>query len=285
MRRGVLIACLTATVLVTQAVAAFAVPGGWVDVDEEDSEVGVGAADEQLTGGSGGSGGPASGCTWTAIPAERVDVLWGVIGSSPGAHAVTGDDITDPLDYSWYWRTCPDGSGGVTSDLIPVPRAGPPVDPTVLRDEAIDRLLLPEPTVAMNPPGDQVVHIESWLWINEAIWTPRARSVSAGGVTTTVRATPRRVIWDMGNGDSVVCHGPGTPYDPIRSADEQTTDCSYTYRHSSADQPGEAYQVTATVEWEVSWTVAGAAGGGALPAMFTTAPTAVRVAEMQALNQ
>ncbi|MDP8927512.1 MAG: hypothetical protein M3O70_02780, partial [Actinomycetota bacterium] len=63
------------------------------------------------------------------------------------------------------------------------------------------------------------------------------------------------------------------------------TECSYMYQHSSAEQPGEAYQVTATVEWEVSWSVTGAAGGGALPAMLTTSSTAVRVAEMQALNQ
>lgn len=285
MRRGLLIAVVTLAALLAQAVAAFAVPGGWVDVDDDDSEVGVGAADEHVTGGSAGSSGSTSNCTWTSVPTEEVDVLWGVIGSSPGADALADEDITDPSDYDWYWRSCPDGSGGVTNDLIPVPGGGPAVDPTVLRDEAIDRLKLPQPTVAMNPPGEQVVHIESWLWIDDAIWTTHSRSVSAGGVTTTVTATPRRVIWDMGNGDSVNCDGPGTPYDPSRPAEEQTTDCAYTYRHSSAGQPGDAYEVTATVEWQVSWTVTGAAGGGALPAMFTSAPTAVRVAEMQALNQ
>lgn len=285
MRRGHLIAAITVVALLAQAGAAFAVPGGWVDVDDDDSEVGVGAVDEHVTGGSAGSGGSTSECTWTSVPTEEVDVLWGVIGSSPGADALADEDITDPSEYDWYWRTCPDGPGGVTNDLIPVPAGGPPVDATVLRDVAIDRLVLPEPTVAMNPPGEQVVHVDSWLWIDDAVWTTHTASASAGGVTTTVTATPQRVIWDMGNDDLVVCDGPGTAYDPGRPSADQTTDCSYTYEHSSADQPGEAYRVTATVEWEMSWSVMGAAGGGALPVMFTAAPTAVRVAEMQALNQ
>lgn len=187
----------------------------------------------------------------------------------------------DPLDYEWYWRVCPDGS----TDLIPVPVGEPAVDPTVLRGEAVDRLALPAPAVGMNPPGDQVVHIESWLWVDKAMWTTYSESVSAGGVTTTVSAIPLSVTWEMGNGDTVVCAGPGTAYDPSRPAADQATDCAYTYRHSSAGQPGEAYQVTATVEWEVSWSVTGAAGGGALPAMLTSSSVGVRVAEMQALNQ
>jgi len=137
----------------------------------------------------------------------------------------------------------------------------------------------------MNPSGDQVVHVESWLWVDDAIWRTHTKSVSAGGVTTTVTAAPTRVIWDLGNGDSVVCDGPGVPYDPSIPSDGQSTDCSYTYRHTSAGQPGDAYQATATIEWTVSWTVTGAPGGGPLPAMFTSSPVAVRVSEMQALNQ
>ena len=89
----------------------------------------------------------------------------------------------------------------------------------------------------------------------------------------------------MGNGDVVVCNDPGTPYDTSRPAAEQSTTCSYTYEHTSAGQPGDAYQVTATVEWQVSWTVTGAPGGGALPSLSTSSATSVRVAEMQALSQ
>ena len=289
--RGRVVTAATGVLLVLWTPSAFAdpgdLPGGWVDVDGEDSEVEVGASDEQSQEGSTGGGDSVSECTWSTVPSQEMAVLWGLVGSSVGTEVLNeeGENIEDPLDYDWYWRSCPDAAGGATLDLIPVPREEPPVDPTLLRDEAVERLTLPTPQIAMNPPGDQVVHINSWLWLDDAIWTTHSKSASAGGVTATVTATPRRVVWDLGNGDTVMCDGPGTPYDPARPSAEQATDCSYTYEHTSADQPGDAYAVTATVEWELSWSVQGAAGGGALPALFTSAPMSVRVGELQALNQ
>jgi hypothetical protein len=285
--RSLLIVLVTASAVLgpaTAAVADHAGPGGWVDIDEDGSQVDVGAGDGEETAGDEGSGG-TSACTWSRVPDEEIDVLWWTVGSEVGSDVLDPDgDIADPLDFEWYWMSCPDGQDGLTTDLIPVPRENP-VDPTDLRDEAIDTLSLPFPTVAMNPAGDQVVHVETWLWVDDAIWRTHSKSVSAGGVTTTVTAAPTRVIWDLGNGDTVVCDGPGTPYDPSIPSDEQTPDCSYTYTHTSAGQPGDEYQVTATIEWSVDWTVTGAPGGGPLPALFTSSPVAVRVAEMQALNQ
>lgn len=281
-----LIAAVTACAVLGPSLPALADdgPGGWVDVDEDGSQIDVGASDGETTPGDTGEGGTPE-CEWIYVPADEVDLMFALIGSSEAADTLDPDgEITDPLDFEWYWMSCPDGQGGFTNDLIPVPREDP-VDPTDLRDEAIDTLSLPFPTVAMNPAGDQVVHIESWLWVDDAIWTTHSKSVSAGGVTTTVTAAPKRVIWDLGNGDTVVCGGPGKPYDPSIPSDEQATDCSYTYTHTSAGQPGDAYQATATIEWTVSWTVTGAPGGGPLPALFTSSPVTVRVSEMQALNQ
>jgi hypothetical protein len=260
----------------SQALAAGDGPGGWVDVDDEGSEVDVGATDGDSTSG-GRTGGSSSGCTWELLTEGDVDGIW---------QQVDDDRVTDPRSYDWYWVTCPDETGGEYTDLVPVPVSDPvPVDPTVLRDEAVETLVLPTPTIGTSPSGDQVVHVETWLWVDGAIWQPQRQSASAGAVTATVTATPRQVTWDLGNGDSVTCNGPGTAYDTSIPAEEQTTDCSYTYTSTSAGQPGDAYEVTATIEWSVEWTVSGAAGGGALPALFTAAPTSVRVAELQALNQ
>lgn len=282
--RSFLISITTAGLVVMPVLPASADgPGGWVDVDDDADAVDLGAADEGTTEGSGGTSG-GSLCTWASIPDDEVDSLpWGA-----GAdEEPLGDDgqVLTPQDFDWYWVSCPDGTGGETLDLVPVPRDTPPVDPVALRNEALGRLLLPQPSIAMNPAGDQVVHVASWLWIDDADWQPHAESVTAGSVTTTVTATPRRVVWDLGNGDTTVCDGPGVPYDPSRSASEQATDCSYTYIHTSGGQPDDAYQVTATIEWEVSWSVTGATGGGPLPPLSTSAPVPVRVAEMQALNQ
>lgn len=159
-------------------------PGGWVDVDEDDSEVDVGAVDEiVLPGGEGGGAGDD--CRWSRIPTPVVEEMWWELDPTR-----TGG-LVDPEDYDWFLVRCPDGSGGETVELVPVPTGpGPRPNPRVLRDEAIDRLALPRPEIAMNPAGDQVVHVETWLWIDGAIWRTHSKSVSAGGVTTTVTAAP-----------------------------------------------------------------------------------------------
>lgn len=278
--RRLLIPAVTAALILGPALPALADhggPGGWVDVDEDGSEVDVGATDEEDITGAWGGGGPSE-CTWERLTVEEVNGMWQQMDPA--------DDVTDLPAYEWYWVTCPGDTADGSTELVPVPVADDePVDPTTLRDEAIDTLTLPLPTIAMNPSGDQVVHLDTWLWIDDTIWQTHSKSVSAGGVTATVTATPQRVTWDLGNGDTLVCDGPGVPYDPSTPSDEQATDCSYAYTQTSAGQPGDAFQVTATVEWTVAWTVTGAAGGGSLPALFTSSPVAVRVAEMQALNQ
>src|SRR3546814_11679817 len=89
---------------------------------------------------------------------------------------------------------------------------------------------------------------------------------------------------DVCSSDLVVCQGPGTPYDASRPASEQTTDCSYTYGRSSASEPDGAYLVTATVRWNVTWTIVGAPGGGDLGASPRSESAPIPVAERQALN-
>jgi hypothetical protein len=87
-------------------------------------------------------------------------------------------------------------------------------------------------------------------------WQTLTATANARTVTATATATPAKVVWDMGDGDSVTCDGPGTPYSASDS--NATTDCSYTW-----PQAGN-YTVTATVYWSVTWTAVGTAGGGDL---------------------
>lgn len=162
----------------------------------------------------------------------------------------------------------------------------PVVDPIELATDALERTPLPEPQIAMAPSSDipQLVNLATFLWLPAEQWQPETVSASAGGVTSTVTATPTRVVWDMGQGDSVVCDGPGVPYRPELPDNQQPSDCSYTYPRSSAGQPGQAYQVTATVEWETTWAVTGAPGGGSLGTATSSSTTSVQVAELQSLN-
>jgi len=98
----------------------------------------------------------------------------------------------------------------------------------------------------------------------------------------TATATPTSVVWSMGDGSTVTCTGAGTPFHPGTAPTASSPDCGHTYRTSSASQAGQAFPVSATVHWGVTW--AGAGQGGVFPDLTTTGNTAFRVAESQALN-
>jgi hypothetical protein len=182
-------------------------------------------------------------------------------------------------------RMCDDVETGeyVSIDLIiVVPPLATPADARELAVMARSRLPLPLPEARMNPSGEQTVNLPTWLWVDN--WEPQTRTATAGGVTSTVVATPVEQRWTFGSpAERKVCADAGTPYDTSRPASEQATDCSYTFRHSSAGQPGDAYRVTVTLVWHVTWTSnIGASGDLGFVSRTTTIPT--RVAEHQALN-
>jgi hypothetical protein len=146
-------------------------------------------------------------------------------------------------------------------------------------DQAVQQLPLGSATIEMAPPAgsEQLVGVATWLWIKPSAWQTLSATASAGTVTTTATATPTKVIWDMGDGGTVTCDGPGTPYDPSRPT--ATSNCSYTWPQAGS------YQVTATIYWSVSWTAIGAPGGGNLGLRpGPQARMAVRVTESQAIN-
>src|SRR5262249_17759083 len=108
----------------------------------------------------------------------------------------------------------------------------------------------------------------------------------AGGVAVTATASLTRVDWDMGDGHTLTCHGPGTPYQ-AEDGSRPSPDCGYSYPVSSAGMPDESFTVTATLHWSIT---AAVAGPGAAPApgipdyAVTIAPLELRIAELQVLN-
>lgn len=208
------------------------------------------------------------GCTYTAAgPTATASI--GVGGPQPGQWVFpvcAGPGAIDPMPPVWVTNAQPAA-------------ATVQVSPVVVADQAVRQLGLSSPTIEMAPPrGDpQLVGVATWLWIDRRGWKTLTASASAGAVTTTAVATPTLVVWDMGDGDTVTCDGPGTPYDP--SDPNATTDCSYTW-----PDPG-TFQVTATIYWSVSWSAVGAPGGGTLGVQAGPATSvAVRVVESQAIN-
>lgn len=270
---------VAATLIATlTALAAPAAADGTADAFHQDDEIVAVASDAaESTGGPTGSGtNPCRFLPLSDSQSAQADSL-----SQGGWGNESGDGAG-----AWYRRICDVGDGQTAATVVWL--AEPPqVDPRALAEEALGRAAIPAPAVRLNPPEgqDQVVHLPTWLWIDPDQWQGVSASASAGVVTVTATARPTSVRWDMGNGDVVTCTGPGTPYDPDRSADEQHTDCSYTYRRSSAQSPEGAFTMRVTVSWQVSWSATGIAAGGALPAAERTTSIPVRVAEIQAVNR
>lgn len=191
----------------------------------------------------------------------------------------TSDGVRDAFYRPPVW--IPDGQPGGGG-------AAPAPSPAQIAQQARDQLRLPSPEIETNPPGEQLVNLPTWLWLARGNWQRVSATAAVPGVSVTAVARPTKVVWKLGDGSSVTCEGPGTPYDSdprgkgAAQATSSSPDCGHTYRSSSAGQPADAYAVSATVYWTVTW--AGAGQTGAFPGMTTTSNAQVQVAESQALN-
>jgi hypothetical protein len=198
--------------LVLSASPAF---GQAADGFQDDSGIGAGASD-----GAGGGG-------TTAKPVSR--------RRGPAPTCTAGDGSVGPVNYqpvppelltqeekekmaagggAFYTKFCGDqaapkspGTGFESTYLPPRGPSAPPVDPVELASDALQHTPLPEPQITMAPSSDipQLVNLATYLWLPAEQWQPETASATAGGVTSTVTATPKRVVWDMGQGDTVVC--------------------------------------------------------------------------------
>ncbi|MEV6699233.1 ATP/GTP-binding protein [Streptomyces sp. NPDC051453] len=160
-----------------------------------------------------------------------------------------------------YAYDCP-GTMRVGVVWLPNVAAAPAIDPEVLAREAVDKMKLSGPSVASpRAAGKYTVGVPVWLWVNESPTTfgPNTATATAGGVTVTATAKVKQIVWRLGDGSTVTCAGPGTPYKAAYGMKDSPS-CGHRYTKTSADAPGAKFRLTATSTWVVDWQVAG--GGG-----------------------
>ncbi|WP_165970502.1 hypothetical protein [Actinomadura sp. 6K520] len=170
---------------------------------------------------------------------------------------------------------CQPAGGGV---------AVPAVTPQDLLQQALYELRLPKPQIVTAPPRgtEGVVGLAEWFWLDPAQRTSRSVRQSAGDVWVELTASPQTMTVHPGGGhEPVSCPGGGVPYQAGAAA--SAASCTVTYTRSSARQPENAYQVTATVSWGGTWRGSGGVGGALTP-ITVTSTLPVRIAEGQALN-
>ena len=173
-------------------------------------------------------------------------------------------------------------AGGVTfSKTGP---AGGGVNVQALAQEAVRKLQLrgADIGIAPKPTGRGTVGVPVWMWNihNPHTTGPASATATAGPVSVTATATVGRVVWTMGDGHSVTCTTPGTPY-AASFGMANSPDCGYMYQTTSGHQRDGKFHVTATTTWNVHW--AGAGQQGDLTTTRTS-KVALTIGEVQVLN-
>lgn len=230
---------------------------------------------ERAGSGTGGARGSGSGAGGGGVPCS-VTPLSALPRGSDGVVPVHQDPSAGGY---WAVREC-----GAQVDVIWVPDAAPPaVSAAQLADQAARELTVPRCRVALAPPAEVVVvRLPTWFWLEGCAWAPRSATASVPLLSATVTATPMHVEWDLGDGTQMRCAGPGVAWRPGVPAERQSTYCSYAYARSSAGQPDDAYTVTATVRWGLSWSATNGEGGMLSPVLASSSAP-VRVGEVQAI--
>jgi hypothetical protein len=183
----------------------------------------------------------------------------GVAGA--GVSLGVGGSATDPVEGRPYFVVCKNTDGVVVYQrLITYQPSTPTVDAATLARQAYRELplLYPQPFTAPPANVSQLVGVRTWFWIDPTQWQPRSATAAVPGLSATVTAEPTLVRWNTGDGTTITCNGPGTPYDSNRPDDQQHSDCSHVFQHDGQ------HDIRATIVWRVRWTASDGTGG-ALP--------------------
>ncbi|TCC33709.1 ATP/GTP-binding protein [Kribbella sindirgiensis] len=139
---------------------------------------------------------------------------------------------------------------------------------------------LAPPLIKTAPAPGQIglVNMPVWLWVTktENTWGPIVRSARVPGLTVTVTAHVKAINWSMGDGKTVRCEGPGTPYNKSMGVKTSPT-CGHRYVKTSRKLPNCKYPVAAVAQWDITWQ--STLGDTGQIAMTQQATTQLRIGE------
>jgi hypothetical protein len=241
-----------------------------------------------------GGGGPACLSVGREVPCS--DPLFGTWSNANQCYIRLADPQPPPSSPFWEGRypegaiyDCVDPSSGPYSNgarfwLPDGADAG--MTPEQAAEAVVRRMDLRAADIGIVPedrPGSiGAVGAPVYMWTarGPATFGPQTLTGSAGGITITATARVERIVWSMGDGATVTCRTPGTPYED-RYGFNPSPDCGHRYTRTSAGQPGNAYPITATSFWVVDWT--GPGGSAGQITLDLTSRTSIQVGELQAL--
>lgn len=142
-----------------------------------------------------------------------------------------------------------------------VPNGAAVIDPAQVAQQLVERAPFELANAHIAPPPTYHTYISysNWMWIPEDQWHDVSVSLTVAGATVTLTATPSYTSWDMGNGETVSCVGPGREW--VKGMPEDApTNCSYAYS-TMEDPEGDTWSVSAAINYTVAWSCTGNCGG------------------------
>ncbi|MDX3370270.1 ATP/GTP-binding protein [Streptomyces sp. ME02-6987-2C] len=236
----------------------------WVVCEAEDDTTTPGTSGQGVGGNDGGgsstgngSSGKPPACTYEKMepqPPADSEYRLGHAADEKGAIFIRSCELTRD-----------DGTGTMTDEQLVWVADGeepPAVDPEAVAAIAVSKMELLGPDIASpRTAGRYTVGVPMWLWVDQTptSYGPQTTSATAGAVTVTATARVSSIAWSMGDGSTVTCNGPGTPYKGSSDIAESPT-CGHIYKASSAKAQSGKFTVTATSTWTVDWQGGGESG-------------------------
>lgn len=166
-------------------------------------------------------------------------------------------------DESGLWWTCQLAGGGGAANYAVwwVVDGNAPVDPVAVATQLKVQIPyeLADAEIAPPPTYHTYISYKNWMWVEATQWRTVSASESLRGATVTLTATPSYTSWDMGNGTTASCVGPGREW--VKGMPEDApTNCSYAYDEMENPE-GDKWTVSARINYTLAWTCTGNCGG------------------------
>jgi len=238
-------------------------------------------------GGDGGLGTRVCKRDGVEIPCTSAQGSW---VASLGCYVALANPQPPKEDPVWGGRT----DGGIFTCLVAgaavfgspiyvwLPTTTPPPDPRVLAVQATNSMNLTSAEIGIVPEASAgsvgIIGLPVWMWVanpGPSVTGPITRSASAGGYTVTATARLDRIAYNMGDGTTTICTGPGTPYHDSYGRSPSPT-CGHTYTRQGT------YTVTATSYWIITWS--GIGQTGTLTRNYSSS-VQIQEAEVQVINR
>lgn len=224
------------------------------------------------------------------IPCSSGGSWWSASNSCYVSAADPQPAKSDPVwqghtDGTVYDCRLPDDVGG-SRHLSQFWSAQPPVNPaevlqlaarvvTSMHLHAIGVGMAPTPT-SVDPSSIGILGLPVWMWAKDpsaTTWGPNTGSASSGALTVQVTARAETATWSMGDGTTVVCASPGTPYAPSYGKSESPT-CGF-----AGYQKQGSYSISVVTHWAIEYT--SNVGVEGTMALDLTSTASVTIGELQ----